>query len=56
MICLGIETSCDETSVSVIRNGREVLSNIVSTQIDIKNMVVLYQKLHHVSIYLIYRM
>ena len=35
MICLGIETSCDETSVSVIRNGREVLSNIVSTQIEI---------------------
>lgn len=35
MICLGIETSCDETSVSVIRDGREVLSNIVSTQIEI---------------------
>lgn len=35
MICLGIETSCDETSVAVIRNGREVLSNIVSTQIEI---------------------
>ncbi|MDO4283427.1 MAG: tRNA (adenosine(37)-N6)-threonylcarbamoyltransferase complex transferase subunit TsaD [Clostridia bacterium] len=35
MICLGIETSCDETSVSVIRDGREVLSNIISTQIEI---------------------
>lgn len=35
MICLGIESSCDETSVSVVRNGREVLSNIVSTQIPI---------------------
>ena len=35
MICLGIETSCDETSVSVIKDGREVLSNIVSTQIEI---------------------
>lgn len=32
---LAIETSCDETAASVIRNGREILSNIVSTQIEI---------------------
>ena len=32
---LAIETSCDETSASVVRNGREVLSNIISSQIDI---------------------
>ncbi len=32
---LAIETSCDETSAAVIRNGREVMSNIISTQIDI---------------------
>lgn len=32
---LGIESSCDETSVAVVKNGREVLSNIISTQIDI---------------------
>lgn len=31
---LAIETSCDETSVAVVRNGREVLSNIVSSQVD----------------------
>ncbi|CAM3640288.1 tRNA (adenosine(37)-N6)-threonylcarbamoyltransferase complex transferase subunit TsaD [Cohnella lubricantis] len=31
---LAIETSCDETSVAVVRNGGEVLSNIVSSQID----------------------
>ncbi|MBU0278044.1 tRNA (adenosine(37)-N6)-threonylcarbamoyltransferase complex transferase subunit TsaD [Gemella sp. zg-570] len=31
---LAIETSCDETSVAVVRNGREVLSNIVSSQIS----------------------
>ncbi|WP_123043751.1 tRNA (adenosine(37)-N6)-threonylcarbamoyltransferase complex transferase subunit TsaD [Cohnella candidum] len=31
---LAIETSCDETSVAVVRNGREVLSNLVSSQID----------------------
>ena len=32
---LAIETSCDETSVAVVQNGREVLSNIISTQIDL---------------------
>ncbi len=35
IIVLGIETSCDETSVSVVRNGREVLSNVINSQIDI---------------------
>lgn len=35
MICLSIETSCDETAVAIIKNGREVLANIVSTQIEI---------------------
>ncbi len=32
---LGIESSCDETSVAVIKNGREILSNIIDTQIPI---------------------
>ncbi len=31
---LGIETSCDETAASVVKNGREVLSNVISSQID----------------------
>ena len=35
MIGLTIETSCDETSVAILRDGREDLSNIVSTQIEI---------------------
>lgn len=35
MIGLSIETSCDETSVAIIKDGREVLSNVISTQIDI---------------------
>lgn len=35
MICLSIESSCDETAVAVIKDKREVLANIVSTQIDI---------------------
>ncbi|MBZ2174875.1 tRNA (adenosine(37)-N6)-threonylcarbamoyltransferase complex transferase subunit TsaD [Schnuerera sp. xch1] len=32
---LAIETSCDETSCAVLRDGREVLSNIISSQIDV---------------------
>lgn len=32
---LGIETSCDETAAAVVRNGKEVLSNVVSSQIKI---------------------
>ena len=35
MIGLSIETSCDETSIAILKDGREVLSNIVSTQIEI---------------------
>ncbi len=35
MNVLGIETSCDECSVSVVRDGREILSNEVATQIDL---------------------
>ena len=35
VVVLAFETSCDETSVAVVKNGREVLSNIVSSQIDI---------------------
>lgn len=32
---LGIESSCDETSVSIVKNGREVLSNVINSQIKI---------------------
>lgn len=35
MIVLAVETSCDETSVAVVKNGKEILSNIVLSQIDI---------------------
>ncbi len=35
IITLAIESSCDETAASVLKNGRKVLSNIISTQIDI---------------------
>ena len=32
---LGIESSCDETSVAIVKNGREILSNVIDTQIPI---------------------
>ena len=35
MIVLGIESSCDETSVALVKDGREVLSNSISSQIKI---------------------
>ena len=35
VIVLAVESSCDETSIAVIKNGREILSNIISSQIDI---------------------
>ncbi|MBQ1569256.1 MAG: tRNA (adenosine(37)-N6)-threonylcarbamoyltransferase complex transferase subunit TsaD [Kiritimatiellae bacterium] len=35
MNILGIETSCDETAAAVVRDGREVLSNVVYTQIPL---------------------
>ncbi len=38
IVILGIESSCDETAASVVRNGREVLSNIISSQIDIHTL------------------
>lgn len=34
-LILGIETSCDETAAAVVGGGRDVLSNVVSSQIDI---------------------
>ena len=32
---LAIESSCDETACAIVRNGREVVSNVVATQIEI---------------------
>lgn len=38
ILILGIESSCDETSVAVVKNGREVLSNVTNTQIEIHKL------------------
>ena len=32
---LGIESSCDETAIAVVKNGREILSNVINSQIPI---------------------
>lgn len=37
-LILGIETSCDETAAAVVRNGREVLSNIIFSQIELHKL------------------
>ena len=38
VLILGIESSCDETAAAVVKNGREVLSNVISSQIDIHTL------------------
>ena len=35
---LAIESSCDETAAAVVKNGRTVLSNIISSQIDLHTL------------------
>lgn len=38
VIILAIESSCDETAAAVVRNGREVLSNVISSQIELHTL------------------
>lgn len=38
ILILAIETSCDETATAVVKNGREVLSNIISSQIELHKL------------------
>src|SRR4051812_40435485 len=35
MLVLGIESSCDETAAAVVRDGREILSSIIASQIEL---------------------
>lgn len=37
-LILAIESSCDETAAAVVKNGREVLSNVISSQIDLHKL------------------
>ncbi len=38
VLILAIETSCDETAAAVVKNGREILSNVIYTQIKLHTM------------------
>ncbi len=38
VLILGIETSCDETAAAVVKNGREMCSNVIASQIDIHTL------------------
>lgn len=38
ILILAIESSCDETAAAVVKNGREVCSNIISSQIDLHTL------------------
>lgn len=38
ILILAIETSCDETAAAVVKNGREVLSNVISSQIELHKL------------------
>jgi N6-L-threonylcarbamoyladenine synthase len=35
MLILGIESSCDETAAAIVRNGREILSSVIASQIEL---------------------
>lgn len=38
VLILAIESSCDETAAAVVKNGREVLSNVIYSQIDLHTL------------------
>ena len=35
MKILGIETSCDETAISLVEDGRSIMSNVIASQVEI---------------------
>ena len=35
MLVLGIETSCDETAAAIVRDGREIVSSVIASQVPI---------------------
>lgn len=38
ILILAIESSCDETAAAVVKNGRDVLSNVISSQIELHKL------------------
>ena len=53
---LAIESSCDETAAAVVRNGKEVLSNVISSQIELLSNLVTGIPVSEVSEYLLIRL
>ena len=50
-LILAIESSCDETAASVVKNGRTILSNVISSQIEFHKLYGgVVRKLHHANI------
>ena len=57
---LSVESSCDETAAAVVRNGREVLSNVVHTQIPLHRLesirsLIVYLSRHYMCQVLLYK-
>jgi N6-L-threonylcarbamoyladenine synthase len=56
MLVLGIETTCDETAIAVVKNGKEILSNVISSQIELhrpfKGVFPEYASRSHVDLFL----
>ena len=51
MYILGIESSCDETAASIVKDGRQIVSNIVYSQVEEPGLTVVWcLKLHHADI------
>jgi N6-L-threonylcarbamoyladenine synthase len=51
MLVLGIESSCDETAAAVVRDGKNLLSNIIASQIDVhESLAVLFRRSRHGNI------
>ena len=38
VVILAIESSCDETAAAVVKNGRQILSNVISSQIELHKL------------------
>lgn len=50
-LILAIESSCDETAASVVKNGRMILSNVISSQIELHKLYgELFRRLLRVNI------
>ena len=45
MNILAVESSCDETAVAIVKDGREVLTDCIASQVDIHRSLLILQRL-----------